>query len=198
MPRLPQTTLQLPRARRLLAIVGATVLALVVATFADMRTAGDVPDDIEVAVATSTSTAGSAGGGSGEPGPGAGDVAPTSSPPLPTVNGVRFPDLVLLFQSALALSDGGEAMLTYRAGVTARDGGEYALAAQLFAQVSAGSGALAPFARLREAQMRLRRSAQWRRWMWGRSPTPPRKPSAPGSSGILVIRAGLTSPVRRC
>ena len=143
-------------------LLAVLLIALGIAAFADTRRAGEppevvanLPDGIDIELP-------GARGGGGGPGPGGPSDAPTEGPevvPTPARAGsdrdpaIRLPNIPLTFSLAIAQVEGADVVLVYRAAVVARDSGQYELAAGLFDQVATVQGPLAPFARMRAAQM---------------------------------------------
>lgn len=141
--------------------VAAVVLGvLLVAVFVDRRPAGDGnPGGVQVELAPTRAVEG-VPGGSGGGGVGPGGLEPAAGAigtPTPEANdaqpGIRIPNLVLTFSAMLAQAHQTESTFVYHAAIQARDAQQFALAAHLLDIVASGGGDLAPFARMRAAQM---------------------------------------------
>lgn len=164
-------------ARRVGVAALAVVAVLVVAAFALTRPAGEGSpsaggspsaegDGISVSAPLPRAVEGDAGqpapgsdgrrgpdGGSSESGSPDGSPSPTATSGSGAAGILQMPDLRVRLQAMIAQA-GANPTFSYRAAVSARDAGEYVLAAELFDSVAARSTPLAPFAELRAAQMR--------------------------------------------
>ncbi|MDA0815426.1 MAG: transglycosylase SLT domain-containing protein [Chloroflexi bacterium] len=120
------------------------------------RADGPAPADVPATGADAASGAQRAPGPDTTPPPMDPAIAPANSaaPGSPAVQGVlRIPDMRLTFGTLIAHTGGADSPFVYRAGVEARDRGDYRSAIDLFDAVATAGGILAPFATLRAAQM---------------------------------------------